>query len=286
MLKRKSLFIFLVLLITFAAKAEPGELEHAEVDFWNEGTFHQNTVITGDCEEGFIRAKVYTGGNFFPHRWREFKIKELPDKFIEWDIESRKKTLENIKKRQPPSLAGPHNAMVASYGIKRLDTEFAINNAVKGMGFVPKEEELERVIEKLKSTDDSSFAVKLKVLENLYNNADEVFDPTKQVSLELYSTPEFETHTFLNQMVNPAVSIVFLDIPCYELKAIAQLLHPEDPELTEYEKNVVKYVNLIHSYFHGEFSKMFIGVIYHIIEVYDNSPGKGGKGKRIVPPTP
>ena len=62
---------------------------------------------------------------------------------------------------------------------------------------------------------------------------------------------------------------------------MAQLLHPTDPELTDYERDVVEYVNLIHSYFHGEFSTMFIAVIYHVIEVYDNSPQS--RGIRLIP---
>jgi hypothetical protein len=61
------------------------------------------------------------------------------------------------------------------------------------------------------------------------------------------------------------------------------LLHPEDSELTEYEKAMVEYVNLIHSYFHGKFDKEFIATVYHIIEVYNNSPGKNGRGVRMVP---
>ena len=115
----------------------------------------------------------------------------------------------------------------------------------------------------------------------MYNEGDKLFDRTKQISLELYATPEFETGTFLNQMANPAVAIVFLDMKSFELKAIAQMLHPDDPKLSDYEKQVVEYANLIHSYFHGEFDRMFIAVVYHVIEIYDNSPGKGGKGARI-----
>lgn len=272
-----------MLIALFFTIASAGKLEHAKVKLWENNTFHQQTVNLNKYDEGIIRAKVYLGGGLFSYRWREFKIRELPDKFMQWDIDSRKKTLEIIRKKQPPPWAGPHNAMVASYGIRRFDTQFAINNAVKGMGFIPKKDRIKEIINRLESTIDSSFSIKLGVLEDLYKHANEIFDRTKQVSLELYSTPEFETHTFLNEMINPAVAIVFLDIPCFELKAIAQLLHPDDPKLTDYEKDVVKYVNLIHSYFHGAFPKQFIAVIYHIIEVYDNTPGKGGKGIRIVP---
>ena len=272
-----------MLIVLFCAIAGASKLEHARVRFWRDNTFHQQTIDLSKYDEGIIRAKVYLGGGLFSYKWREFKIRELPDKFMQWNIDSRKKTLEIIKRGQPPPWAGPHNAMVATYGIRRFDTQFAINNAVKGLGFIPKKDKIKGVMDRLESTMDSSFSTKLEILEDLYNHANEIFDRTKQVSLELYSTPEFETHTFLNEMINPAVAIVFLDIPCFELKAIAQLLHPDDPKLTDYEKDVVKYVNLIHSYFHGAFPKQFIAVIYHIIEVYDNTPGKGGKGIRIVP---
>jgi len=271
----------MLLLASFCTIASASELEHAKVKFWKDNTFHQQTVDLSKYDEGIIRAKVYSGRNV-KYRWQEFKIRELPDKFMQWDVDSRKKALETIKKKQQPPWSGPHNAMVASYGIRRFDTQFAINNAVKGMGFIPKKDKIKEIINRFESTIDSSFSIKIGILEDLYDHVNEIFDRTKQISLELYSTPEFETHTFLNEMINPAVAIVFLDVPCFELKAIAQLLHPDDPKLTDYEKDVVKYVNLIHSYFHGG-PKRFIGVIYHIIEVYDNTPGKGGKGVRIVP---
>jgi hypothetical protein len=86
-------------------------------------------------------------------------------------------------------------------------------------------------------------------------------------------------------MTDPGVSIVFLDFPSYELRCITQLIHPKDPKLTKYEKNVVEYINRIHDYFHGESPRQSIGVIYHVIEVFDNTPGKA-RGQRIIPSMP
>lgn len=252
--------------------------EQENVKLWNNNTFQQKTVDMSKYSEGIIKAKV-------EGKWKVFKIEELPDKFIEWNIKRRFETIEKIKKMQPPSLDGPHNAMVASHGRKRSDSQFSINNAVKGTGFIPKEENLKAIIKQLNSTIDNPFEKKIAILESFYENGDSIFDRTKLVSLELYSTPKFETQTFLNQMTDPGVALVFLDIPTFKIKSIAQLLHPDDPELTDYEKDVVEYINLIHSYFHGEFPKMFIAVLYHIVEVYDSSPGRGGKGIRIVPPS-
>ncbi|MBL7136118.1 MAG: hypothetical protein ISS81_05950 [Candidatus Marinimicrobia bacterium] len=254
------------------------ESEQENVKLWNNNTFQQKIVDMSKYSEGIIKAKV-------EGKWKEFKIEELPDKFIEWNIKRRFETIEKIKKMQPPSLDGPHNAMVASHGRKRSDSQFSINNAVKGTGFIPKEENLKAIIKQLNSTIDNPFEKKIAILESFYENGDSIFDRTKLVSLELYSTPKFETQTFLNQMTDPGVALVFLDIPTFKIKSIAQLLHPDDPELTDYEKDVVEYINLIHSYFHGEFPKMFIAVLYHIVEVYDSSPGRGGKGIKIVPPS-
>ena len=187
------------------------------------------------------------------------------------------------KSSKTPGLAGPHNGIVASFGFERKDSKFKLNNAVKGMGFLPKREKIEEKIQLLKDTDNALFPEKLKNLIYFYDNIDSLFDLNKQGSLELYSTPEFETQTFLNQMTNPISTIVFLDIPSYKLKTIVRLLHPDDPNLTEYEKNVVRYINDIHSYFHGKFPRDYIAVIYYVVEIYDNSPGRmDAMGRRIA----
>lgn len=278
-MKSWSIVAWALILAPFLLAGEDN-LEHAEVNLWENGTFHQETVDCSSLSEGIIRARV-------DGSWQEFELRELPDAFQEWSFGKRAATLDRFRKHQPPELAGPHNGMVATYGIARHDSRFAINNAVKGMGWLPYDEKLSEVIKLLESTMDEDFSAKLDRLDSLYTQGTELYDPTHQVSLELYSTPEFETGSFLNQMVNPACAVVFLDIPSYEFKAIVHLMHPDDPQLTETEKLQVKYANLIHSYFHGHFDKQFIGVVYYVIEVYDNSPGKPeAKGKRIVPPLP
>ena len=258
---------------------------YAQSNFWKDGYFHQTNVITPDKGENTIRAKV-------DGKWQEYTLQKFPEHFLEWNTERRKETIEVIKemiaaKGKPskgPDLSGPHNGIVASYGFERKDSKFKLNNAVKGMGFLPKREKLEEIIKLLKDTDDAPFPEKLENLIHFYENVDSLFDLDKQGSLELYSTPKFETQTFLNQMTNPISTIVFLDIPSYKLKTIVRLLHPDDPNLTEYEKNIVRYINDIHSYFHGKFPRDYIAVIYYVVEIYDNSPGRrDAMGRRIVP---
>jgi hypothetical protein len=257
----------------------PKNLEQSYRKFWKKGGyFKQTNIILKNYDKEIIRARV-------DNRWQSFKIRKLPGSFVDWSIERRLKTLEEISKGDMPSLAGAHNGMVASYGGRRYDTRFSINCAVKGMGFLPKQEKLEEILNLLKSTFDADDSTKLGILESLYQNGKDIFDLTKQISLELYSTPEFETHTFINEMTDPSVSIVFLDFPSYELRAITQLIHPLNPTLTQYERNVVDYINTIHDYFHSRSPRQSIGVIYHVIEVFDNTPGRA-RGKRVIPPLP
>ncbi|MEO0092961.1 MAG: hypothetical protein ABIK67_01725 [candidate division WOR-3 bacterium] len=283
----KKVFITITILIsvtiTMAQMEKAKNLEHSKVNYWlktgdGKDYFRQANIDLKNYDKGIIKAKV-------DGKWQEFTIRELPDKFLEWSIKRRLETVERARKNEMPDLAGAHNGMVASHGSQRLDSKFTINCAVKGMGFLPKPEKLKEILALLTATFNDSISRKLVILESLYNNGKTIFDRTKQVSLELYATPEFETHTFLNQMTDPGVSIVFLDFPSYELRCITQLLHPNDPKLTEYEKDVIEYINRIHDYFHGESPRQSIGVIYHIIEVFDNTPGKA-RGKRVVPTLP
>ncbi|OFZ53559.1 MAG: hypothetical protein A2328_11365 [Bdellovibrionales bacterium RIFOXYB2_FULL_36_6] len=243
------------------------------------GYYHQDEVLTP--EEGIIiNAKV-------DGEYQNFVLAAFPPSFMEWNIKKRKQAINDIVEHQPPHLNGPHNGVVATYGYKRNDSFFALNNSVKGMGFIPRRDTIKELMINLKSTQNEPYNVKLGVIRDLYDNVEKWFDLHGQISLELYSERQFLTQTFLNQAFNPVSTIVYLDIPSYKFKAITQLLDPHDPTLTGYARDLADYANLIHSYFHGEFNKEFIAVIYWAIEIYDNSPGRlDARGLRIVPPMP
>jgi hypothetical protein len=287
---------------------EMKNLEHGTMSYWQDvkftpdttdpegkrgkwsGWFHQDVVDVSRLGDGIIRGKVNG-------QWQELKVVSLPEDFCEWNFGKRREQLAVLKKLMAmpeggmppmvkPEISGPHNAMVASHGTKRKDSDFDINNAVKGTGWLPKAEKLPEMIAFLKQTWEDPMEKKLALLESLYTKATDTYDRTKQASLELYSQPNFETHTFLNQMADPGVAVVYLDLPkSYELRCIAQMLHPNDPGLSEYEKQVVEYINLIHDYFHGQAPRKSIGVIYHVVQVFDNSPGRM-RGQRVVPQLP
>ena len=124
-----------------------------------------------------------------------------------------------------------------------------------------------------------SMGEKTRFLAGLY--ADEsIFDRTKQISLELFTTPDYATHTFLNMMANPIASASFLAYPTFELRAVPQFLHPDNPTLTKHERLMTTYTNAIHNFVHG--GGRLMTCVYHIIEVFDDTPSDAAKGKRIA----
>ncbi len=242
-------------------------------DFWRGDYFRQTNVDTSKVDEGFIRARI--GG-----KWGTYKIKELDEAFVDWNVKDRLENLTIMKGGKMPDWSGAHNAAVATYGKNRGDSRFSLNNAIKGTGLCPKKERLGELITRLQETGDRLYPEKFDVLESLYKD-ETLWDRTRLISLELYATPDFETHTFLNQMENPVSTIVYLDIPSHEIRTLTRLLHPRDPNLTVYEKQMVTYINAVHTYMHSRFKTVVPAVVYYIIEEFDNSPaGRDGQGKR------
>jgi hypothetical protein len=255
--------------------------------WWKTGGYMvHESVDSASLDRGRIKAKV-------DGEWREFAVQNLPREFIGWSLSERANRLKRLAMYgfQRRDLAGPHNACVATFGGLKRDSSVSINTAYKGMGFVPRKEKLSATISRLKRlkteierADAHDFhtmlAHKTEELGKIYAEKD-LFDPTKQVSLELFTTYSHPTHTFLNMMANPVTSASFLDFPAFELRAIPQLLHPANPGLSSYEREITDFTNVIHNFIHGG-SSVYIACVYHVIEVFDDSPNAGAMGKRIA----
>ncbi|UCD19218.1 MAG: hypothetical protein JSU64_07305 [candidate division WOR-3 bacterium] len=254
-----------------------GKLERGKKNFWQNGGFTQPSVDMKGYEDGMIRARI-------DNEWKDFNIRPASKDFVEWNATKRIEFLEQIKTGKMPGFGGPHSGAVATYGLGRLDSEFTLNNAIKGIGLAPKDENIDTAMKRLRDTYENSMGEKMDVLKSFYDDPD-FFDWRKQTSLELYATPEFETHTFLNIMENPIATLVFLDIPSLELRTIARIVHPDDKNALPHEKKLLEFVNLAHSYMHGEFPRLYPLLLFYIVEEFDNTPGRK-RGIRTVPERP
>ena len=288
-MKLRKLIIVLLLLIStgnFLFSSISGS------EFWKKNSKGNVYFVQGNFDSKYASDNAYKVGEIktvkakIEDKWNTYQLIDLPQKFIDWNIGERINGLEQIKKGLPPKgMLGTHDPAIATYGSKRDDSLFALNNAIKGVGYLPKENEIDNVILLLKENLKNDVGTRLEVLIDLYKNFDKYFDPSKITSMELYSTPERCSQTFLNQMTNPVSVMVFTNhYPNYKLKTITALISPFNPNLTEYEKKIVEYVNLIYSFFHSP-NKLSQGIVsvYYIVEAYDNTPGPGGGGTKMSP---
>jgi len=214
---------------------------------------------------------------------RTVPLVELPDEYLAWSFGRRIEDLRVWREGGMPPLAGPHCAAVASFGAREPGGVCTINNAVKGIGWLPRAEHVEEMIAELEHTHGDALPEKLHRLEAWYRRGRELFDRRRQCSLELFTHSGRETQTYRNMMCDPRVSLVFLDMAhSFELHCIAQVLGPNDRRLSAHEQQVVRYVNAVHDYIHGSDGRRKLAVIYHVVAVYDNSPGSG-RGRRLAP---
>lgn len=262
-----------LLLTSIAGRALAGEMEQSLDELWSDESFLQDCVDASAEADGLIRARV-------DGVWGDYNPVSLPDEFLDWNLEARIAVLDNIMAMvtgqggAAPSLAGPHNAAMATRGARRNDSILTINNAFKGMGLCPRRDIIAGKIEHMRNTIHSPMEEKIDFLKEMYSDRSN-FDTTKLISLELYSTPSFETHTFINLMHEPVASLVFLDTKSYEVRGIGQLVDFDHSDSESYTARTVEYTNIAHSYFHGEFPRMFPGILVHVLETFDNTPGTG-----------
>jgi len=259
-------------------EAAAGPPQPPRESYWNEaGYFVHSNVDASDWEQGVVRAR--TDGE-----WKEYHVRHLENGFLNWNFAARTDVLTDPMSMM--CLDGPHSAALATYGANRGDSNFSINVAFKGFGFVPHADYIDEAIDTVTSNWSASLTAKAGILLDFYANRD-MWDTRMLGSLELYTTPIFETHSFLNQMANPQVAVCWLAIPgSYEVRAIPRLIHPYDPEVPEDDWKRVRWINMIHDFYHGgpyPSSPGNIAVIYYIVEEFDNSPYPGPMGIRRVP---
>jgi hypothetical protein len=248
--------------------------------FWHGDYCVAENVDASQFDNGIIRARI--DGD-----WQNFYGRRLPQKFVDWNFGARMGYLNGTG---PMCLDGPHSGCLATFGANRGDSNFSLNAAFKGFGFFPVESRLDEFQQVLHDNWTAGDSTKLSILRGFYSDQS-MWDFRILSSLELYTTPTFETHSFLNQMVNPVATICWLAIPgSYEVRAIPRLMHALDPDLSEIDQKRALWVNSMHDFYHGgggpypDPANMYIAVVYHVVEAFDNSPYPGLMGVRVEPP--
>ena len=174
--------------------------------------FVQDNVDTSAAKRGIIRARV-------DGRWQDYRLRELNEDFLDWNFGKRMTMLDAMMTGQLDMYNDIHNAAVASYGARRGDSRFSLNVAYKGTGWVPKPEYIDAMTEEYWMFKDADMGNKLSIIRNNYRDRDR-WRTDIIGSLELYTSQQFETHTFRNQMANPISVICFHDMISYEVRCV------------------------------------------------------------------
>lgn len=165
---------------------------------------------------------------------REFEIKELPEKFVKWQLEYKHSVYDAIERNEYVAFNAGHLPVVGTWD----ESGLVPNLANKGVGFTPKDEYLEHYLELVEAAVDG--------IQALPNDA---VNETRQLRIttarELYSHPEhvdwkrlglleiFEGDTFRNLSRHPLASLlwtgnspVFLS---FQVNCVVEIIPPEHP---------------------------------------------------------
>jgi hypothetical protein len=161
---------------------------------------------------------------------------------------------------------------------------FHINNKIIGINCVPDKDHIKDLNEEMLDMIDTGADFKTKVawLKGIHEQS--IWRRDLQAGVEYFTTPEFETHTFLNLMENPASTLCYqgrYDIfTSFELRCIAQIVHPNNPDISDELLQIAKFPAILHGFYHDNVP-VVPGVLYWHIEEFDNSVADE-PGKRVV----
>jgi|LSQX01.3.fsa_nt_gb hypothetical protein len=174
-----------------------------------------------------------------------------------------------------------HNPALISNGPAGL------NGSIKGVGFIPKEEYLEEVLEAYLAHidaydgDDKAHSQRgLQVLvEQMYSpDQHHRIDFTKVASLEMA-----KKHSWENLKVNPEATLIYYQPPMisYELRGKVRIFDEAESGKKELYQ---QFVNAQHDVYHRPDKSRWLkypAYVFDIEEVYDNSVSREGFGTKL-----
>lgn len=166
-------------------------------------------------------------------REQEFEIKELPSKFVRWQLDYKHSIYDAIERDEYVAFNAGHLPVVGTWNEDSLTP----NLANKGVGFTPKDEYLEHY---LKLVEDAVAQIKqlpphavndtrdlrIRTARELYNHPEHI-DWRRLALLEI-----FEGSTFRNLTTNPISSVLWTGnapvFVSFQVDCVVEIIAPED----------------------------------------------------------
>ncbi len=205
----------------------------------------------------------------------------LPRRFFEWAYLKRARMIkrqldgEDVHPREIFLAFTTHTPAIITCGSAGL------NGSIKGIGFLPKREYIEEILEvylsHIATADQPHYAQRgLKILyEQMWSE-----EARKRIDFSVLGTLELaKAHTWTNLHENPNATLLFYEPPVvsFEVRTVAEihtngLYH--------------RFLNAQHDMFHHPHPEAWQNrpaYVFHIKEIYDNSATKDGFGTPIFP---
>jgi hypothetical protein len=174
-------------------------------------------------------ARIQTDGEV-----RELEIKQLPESFVRWQLDYKRRIYDAIEKNEYVAFNAGHLPVVGTWG---EDSVFP-NLANKGVGFTPKDEHI-----------DHYLAVVERAVEEIQKLPPQAVNDTRSLRVaaarEVYSHPEhidwrrlalleiFEGETFRNLVRNPRAAVLWTGdspvFPSFQVDCLVEVITPEHP---------------------------------------------------------
>ncbi|MBN1263927.1 MAG: hypothetical protein JXA25_00435 [Anaerolineales bacterium] len=200
----------------------------------------------------------------------------LPETFMQWQSEARLHMFDALKsqgaeamKRQPAHLP------VLATSNKGL---FPVNLATRGLGVLPRPEQLESLTHLFEETRRSTegrpwpetLSQRVEVVQDFYSNPNN-FDPRVLGGLEI-----FEGQTPQNLQRYPMASLLFTGeaprFPSYQFNGVVVFVEPENPAY-----RFLRAARELFAFdaFHIHQIRYPCGYLFHVVEVRDKTPYPG-----------
>ncbi|PIN70473.1 hypothetical protein COV93_01380 [Candidatus Woesearchaeota archaeon CG11_big_fil_rev_8_21_14_0_20_43_8] len=191
------------------------------------------------------------------------QIKSLPKEFMDWQIDARKKGVQQLKDKQGMPNFSVHTPVLAttnSFSTRHYNDAFDINLAYKGVGLMVKETYLDDFIDRIDDVNsrNKNEDERLDLLLDLYSDASRI-DDTCLTSLEIYGT-----QTYDNLKMNAKCGLCFNARKSYQVDCVAEMLAPGT--------KFYRFVNGLHTLFHDHI-KPTCAYRFNVIGLMDKSPG-------------
>ena len=211
----------------------------------------------------------------------KYQIRDFTPEFLKWQLEDRMAIFQDIAVNDiVPSFAA-HLPVVTT--LNRNGALFPFHTSTKGVGLLPKDENLQQYCDYFRKIIDTSSGYDRKTRKHKRLEAIRKFYKSDHIATNKLGLLEiFLGSSFCNIETNPRVSLQFTsagpNYKSFQINGIAEIVDASDLNF-----QFIYLMRMLFEYesFHIQHPEYKTGYVVWVCEVYDKAPFRGKAGKRL-----